>query len=166
MGWLLEKLDMLLGAGFAAVVGMAASQTQAFMNQYLQRLGGHLDEAKLNLDRIETGVRYQTMSSTVRQELEADATLRVQELQQSYDAISNAGLFSKPFTLFTRADDSIVAGTWADFVPAVPLDATALIYVGVGIVLALVIYEIVKFPITYALGQHRRRKFRKRGATP
>jgi hypothetical protein len=163
LDWLLQKLDMLLGAGFAAAVGMAASQTQAFMNQYLQRLGGHLDEAQLNLDRITTGVRYQTMSDTVRRELEADATLRVGELQTSYDAIANAGLFSRPYALLRTADDAIVAGTWADFVPSVPLDTNALIYIGVGIVLALIAYEIVKFPITYVLGQPRRRKFRKRG---
>lgn len=165
MDWLLQKLDMVLGAGFAATVGMGASQAQAFINQYLQRLGGHLDEAKLNLDRIENGVRYQTMSTTVRQELEADATLRVQELQYSYDSIANAGLFAKPLALFKTADDSIIAGTWTDFVPAVPLDTNALIYIGVGIVLALIVYEIVKFPVVYALGQPRRRKFRKRGAT-
>ncbi|MBT5239982.1 MAG: DUF2937 family protein [Rhodospirillaceae bacterium] len=163
MDWLIQKLDMLIGAGLAAAAGMAASQVQAFINQYLQRLGGHLDEAKLNLDRIENGVRYQTMSNTVRQELEADASLRVNELQSAYDTISESGLLSRPFTFLNKADDGIIAGTLNDFVPALPLDTNALVYVCIGIVLALVAYEIIKLPITLVFGQPRRRKFRKRG---
>lgn len=156
---------MLIGAGLAAAAGMAASQVQAFIDQYLQRLGGHLDEAMLNLDRIENGVRYQTMSTTVRQELEADASLRVNELQSAYDAICGSGLLMRPYTFFNKADDSILSGTLGDFVPALPLDTNALVYVCAGIVLALVAYEILKLPITMVFGQPRRRKFRKRGAT-
>jgi hypothetical protein len=165
LGWLLQKIDMLIGASFAAVAGMGASQIQAFIDQYVQRLGGHLDEAKLNLERIETGVRYQTMSDTVRRELETGAQLRVSELQSGYDAITTSDVFSRPFTFFQHADETIMTGTWTDFVPAVPLDINALVYVGLGIVLALVFYEIVKFPLVLLFGQPRKRKFRKRGAT-
>jgi len=165
LDWIIHKIDMLIGAGLAATAGMAASQIQAFVDQYLQRLGGHLDEARMNLDRIENGVRYQTMSQTVRQELEVDASLRVNELQSAHDAISNAGLLSRPFTFLNNADDSIMTGTMSDFVPALPLDVNALVYVGVGIVLALAAYEILKLPIILVFGQPRRRKFRKRGST-
>lgn len=165
MTWLLKKLDMLLGAGFAATVGMCASQVQSFIDQYLQRLGGHLDEATLNLERIQTGVRYQTMSETVRRELELDAAGRVDELRSSYEAISAAGLIEQPFAFFRHANDAIVTGTWADFVPAVPLDAHALIYISIGIVLALVVYEVVKLPLVLMFGQPRARKFKKRGQT-
>lgn len=163
MSWLLKKLDMLIGAGFAATVGMCASQVQSFIDQYLQRLGGHLDEATMNLDRIQTGVRYQTMSETVRQELEADAAARVEELKTSYDAISSAGVFEQPWSFFKYADDAIVSRAWVDFVPAVPLDTHALIYIGVGIVVALGVYELVKLPLVVIFGQPRPRKFKKRG---
>lgn len=163
--WLLQKLDMLIGAGFAAAAGMAASQIQAFIDKYLQRLGGHLDEAKLNFDRIETGVRYQTMSDTVRRELETDARLRVEELQSGYDVITNSGLLSRPFAFLRHADDAIVSGALTDFVPAIPLDSNALVYIGIGIVVAIALYEIVKLPVLFILGQPRRRKFRKRGVT-
>lgn len=165
MDWILQKVDMLIGASFAAVAGMAASQVQAFIDQYIQRLGGHLDEAKHNLERIETGVRYQTMSDTVRRELETDATLRVSELQSGYDAITTSDVITRPFTFLQHADDAIMTGTWTDFVPAVPLDANAFIYVGLGIVCALVTYEVIKFPIVFLAGQPRRRKFKKRGGT-
>lgn len=163
MAWLLNKIDMLIGAGFAATVGMGASQVQSFIDQYLQRLGGHLDEATLNLERIQTGVRYQTMSETVRRELETDASGRVAELQSAYDAITTAGLVEKPFSFLKYADDTIVSGAWADFVPAVPLDTEAIIYVATGIVLAILIYEIIKLPLALIFGQPRQRKFKKRG---
>lgn len=156
---------MLIGAGFAAVVGMGASQVQSFIDQYLQRLGGHLDEATLNLERIQTGVRYQTMSQTVRGELETDAAARVNELNTSYEAITSAGIFEQPIAFFRYADEAIVSRAWADFVPAVPLDTQALVYIGVGIVLALVVYEIVKLPLVLIFGQPRPRKFKKRGQT-
>lgn len=164
MAWFLKKLDMLIGAGFAAVSGMAASQVQSFIDQYVQRLGGHLDEATLNLDRIQSGVRYQTMSPTVRRELETDAAGRVNELQSAYDAITSAGLIEKPITFFRYMDDAIMSGTWTDYVPAVPLDAEALIYVTMGIILAILVYELVKLPLVLVFGTPRPRKFKKRGA--
>ena len=162
--WVFQKIDMIIGACFAAVAAMTASQTQAFIDQYLQRLGGHLDEAKLNLDRIENGVRYQTMSDTVRRELETDANFRVGELQDAYDTISNSGVIIRPFTFYRNADDSIIDGTISDFVPAIPLEVNALIYSLIGIFLALAIYEVIKLPLTILINQPRRRKFKKRGS--
>ena len=164
MFWILKKIDLLIGAGFAAAAAMAASQTQALIDQYVQRLGGHLDEAKLNLDRILNGVRYQTMSETARGELETDARLRVSELESAYTAIVDSGLIARPFAFLRHADDTILNGTLSDFVPAVPLDANALIYSLMGIIFALIVYEIVKFPLVYLIGQPRRRRFRKRGS--
>lgn len=154
---------MLIGAGFAATTGMGASQVQSFIDQYLQRLGGHLDEATLNLERIQTGVRYQTMSETVRRELETDATSRVAELQSAYDAITTAGLVEKPIRFIQYADDAILSGTWTDFVPAVPLDTESMVYVAAGIVLAIIVYELIKLPLVLIFGQPRPRKFKKRG---
>lgn len=154
---------MLIGAGFAATVGIGASQVQSFIDQYLQRLGGHLDEATLNLERVQTGVRYQTMNETVRRELETDAASRVAELQSAYDSIATAGLVDKPIRFMQHADDAIVSGAWADFVPAIPLDTEALIYMATGIVLAIIAYEIIKLPLVLVFGQPRQRKFKKRG---
>lgn len=164
VNWIIRKIDMVIGACIATAAGMAASQTQAFIDQYLQRLGGHLDEAKLNLDRIVAGVRYQTMSDTVRQELKTDAQLRVSELQSAYDAIINSGIIARPFTFFRNADDSILNGTMSDFVPAIPLDSNALTYSLIAIFLSLAAYEIIKLPLTLVINRLRRRKHRKLGS--
>lgn len=155
---------MLVGACLAASASLAASQAEAFITQYLQRLGGHLDEAIANLERIRTGVRYQTMSDVVRRELEQDAELRVGELQAAYDSIIQTGTLFRPFSFLRNADDAILTGTLRDFVPAIPLEANAMIYILAAIVITLIAYEVVKFPLVFLLGQPRRRKFKKRGA--
>src|SRR5690606_35559404 len=98
-----------------AVTGIAASQGQTFIVQYIQRLGGHLDEATSQLVSVQTGLRYKLMSGAVRAELEADAQARVDQLQSAYDAITGANIFTRPFAFFGHAEPSIVAGTWQDF---------------------------------------------------
>lgn len=163
MSWIWKKIDMLIGAICATAAAMAASQTQAFLQQYLQRLGGHLDEARLYLDNVQTGVRYQVMSDAVRRELETEAQARVSELQTAFDAISNAGVFARPFVFLREFDDGILTGTMNSFVPALPLESSALVYVIVGMVLALVIYEIIKLPFVAIFHQPRKRRFKKRG---
>lgn len=159
--WVLHKIDMVIGACIASAAAMVASQMQAVIDQYLQRLGGHLDEAKLNLDRIENGVRYQTMSETVQRELETDATIRVNELQSAYDAISQSGLIVQPFSFFRHADDTILNAMLVDFVPAIPLSTSALSYSVAGIFIGLIAYKIAKLPLVFVTNQSRRRRFRK-----
>jgi hypothetical protein len=160
--WILRKLDAFLGAAAIAVTGIAASQGQAFIVQYLQRLGGHLDEAKAQLANVQTGLRYKLMNESVRKELENEAQRRAAELQSAYDAIAHADIFTKPFALFRHADSTIMAGTWHDFVPALSLGAESVTYIIVGMVAGFIVYEVVKLPFVALLQEPRRRKFRRR----
>lgn len=158
MEWIWRKLDAFVGAVVIAVTGIAASQAQAFIAQYLQRLGGHLDEAKTQLLNVQTGLRYKEMSEPVRTEIEANALVRVESLQDAYDAITSANIFTRPFTFLGNAESAIVAGTWRDFVPALPLDAPSITYVFMGMILGFIIYEVMKLLIVeFTQGSHRRR---------
>lgn len=162
MKWIWRKLDAFLGAVVIAATGVAASQGQTFIDQYVQRLGGHLDEGKTQLLSVQAGLRYKAMSEAARTELEANAQARIENLQSAYDAIVNANIFTRPIAFFGNAEPAIVAGTWRDFVPALPLDATSVTYVFMGMVLGFVIYEVMKIPIlAFRHGSHRRR-FRRR----
>ena len=163
MEWLARKLDAFLGAVVIGAAGIAASQAHAFLIQYIQRLGGHLDEAKAHLNSVQHGLRYQLMSDTVRKELGAEASRRVSELQDAYHAIADAGVVVKPFALLRYADPTMLAGTWHDFVPALPATTDSILYVAIAMILGFVIYEIVKFPVVLLLQEPRRRKFRRRG---
>ena len=163
MDWILRKLDGFFGAVILAAAGIAASQAQVFMVQYVQRLGGHLDEAKSQLSNVQHGLRYQLMSETVRKELEADAQARVNELQNAYHAIADAPFFVKPFALMRHADPVMLNGTWHDFVPAIPATADSIAYIIAAMLLAFMVYEVIKLPLVALLSEPRRRKFRKRG---
>jgi hypothetical protein len=160
--WLSEKLDTFVAAVVVAVMAIAASQSQAFMVQYVQRLGGHLDEARAQLTNVQTGLRYKLMSDTVRGELETEAKLRVGDLQAAYDSIAHANVFAKPVALVRHADPTMIEGTWRDFVPALPMNSESVAYVIIGMVIGFLLYELVKLPLLLILREPRRRKFRKR----
>lgn len=160
--WILQKLDSFIGALVIAAAGISASQAQAFMVQYVQRLGGHLDEAKATLNTIQHGLRYQLMSDTVRKELEADAQARVKHLQDAYHAIADASILVKPLALLRHADPTMLAGTWHDFVPALSASTDNVVYIAVAMILGFLLYELVKLPLLALMSEPRRRKFRRR----
>jgi hypothetical protein len=162
VAWVWDKLDTFLGAAAVAASGVAASQAQAFVVQYVQRLGGHLDEAKIHLANVQNGLRYRLMSDTVRKELHTEASARVADLQNAYTAIADANLVVKPFALLRHGDAAMLAGTWRDFVPALPATADAIAYIIIAMILGFVLYELVKFPVVALIEEPRRRKFRRR----
>ena len=55
MGWIRKKLDSLAGTVIAVVAGLTSLQLPAFIHAYMQRLGGHLDEARLGLAGLKVG---------------------------------------------------------------------------------------------------------------
>lgn len=144
MGWLLRKFDMLGGAVIAGGAGAGASQLQAFMVQYLQRLGGHVDEAQRAFDAIGQGERYRQMDAPTREMIAGDALARVNELRTAHDAILEGDLISRPFAFFRHLDIDIAERTWEGFTPALPFDTAGLVYAGTGLVLGLILYELVK----------------------
>jgi hypothetical protein len=163
MSWFGQKVDAFLAAGFIAVCGVAGSQGQAFTVQYIQRLGGHLDEARDHLADVQTGLRYRVMGDTVRGELETQAKRRVTELDRAYSAAKNANVLTRPIAILRYGDPSILAGTQRDFVPALPASRDGILYTIFGMIAGFVLYEILRLPVVAILREPRRRKFRKRG---
>ncbi|AEO46756.1 DUF2937 family protein [Rhodospirillum rubrum] len=160
MSWIVRKIDMLTGAVLASAAGMALSQTRAFITQYLQRLGGHLDEARLSLDRalglVDPGDAGARM---VIEGLRLQGQARLAELESAYRAIATADVWTQPLVFLRHADWSIAEATARAFEPALPLSTESLVFTLSGVVLALVIYEILKAPFALAgRGARRRRK--------
>lgn len=144
MGWLLRKVDMLGGAVIAGGAGAGASQLQAFIVQYLQRLGGHVDEAQRAFDAIGQGERYRQMDAPTRELIAGDALARVNELRTAHDAISQGDLVSRPFAFVRHLDLDIAGRTWEGFTPALPFDTAGLVYAATGLLLGLIFYELIK----------------------
>jgi hypothetical protein len=146
MGWMSRKFDNLGSACCGAGGGMGLSQAPAYTQAYLQRLGGHLDEARRTLGLVESGEWFRHLTGVDRQSVEIELRARVVELEQSYQAITEATPVMQPLVMMRYADGDIAARAWEHFTPAIPIDPPSLIYTGIGVVLALLIYELIKSP--------------------
>lgn len=150
MAWLGRKIDSLIGALFAALGGMACSQLNAFVHQYVQRLGGHLDEAQRNLAAVAGGERYPNLDSASRQAVIDAAQARVVDIETAYQAIKGADALARPFVFIARLETDIAVRVFADFQPALPLDPASLAYAAAGMAVGLALYEILKIPFAIA----------------
>src|SRR4051812_9924844 len=169
----MKPAQKLLGAGESlldrvlCVVGAVAfSQAPEFMQQYMQRLGGHLDEARRQLMQFEQAAaqsgltldRFIAQTSTNADTAVAKlggvmthAVTRVHSLESAQTALQNASLWTRPFVFFRHLDTSIAQGTWSIFRPAVPTTAEGLVYALIGMLVLMSIYHLgVKYPISRA----------------
>lgn len=146
MNWFARKLDSLGGAISAGVFFAAASQFAEFVQQYTQRLGGHLDEARHYAAGVADPGRHQGMDPVTRDSLVKEAGQRVAEIEQAHGAIVDADLISLPWQFFRHIDYGVATRTWEQFSPAVPVDLEGGVYAATGILLGLIVYELVKVP--------------------
>lgn len=143
MRWLVAKIVGFAGNVVAAVAGAAASQTLAFVHAYLQRLGGHLDEARRALEGIASGeIPGGAIDAGARAQLVASFEPRVIELQAARDAIAQASAFAKPYALLVHYDPRIASATLDSFTPAVPVDMASLIFALAAVALVWGLWEI------------------------
>lgn len=148
MGWIKRRLNSLAETIVAAMTGLAALQLLAFIHAYQQRLGGHLDEAKLGLNTLVNGTgKLAAEEASLHERLASVQNDRVEVLTIAQDAIDKAGPFEKPFVFFTKLDFDIGMATAQDFVPAIPLDLPSLVFGGIGIVLGWMVWGLLKAPV-------------------
>jgi hypothetical protein len=163
VGWVLRKLDSLGGASVAAVGGGAASQWREFLQQYLQRLGGHVDEARRNLEHL-TGLHdvAAPAQQTVLADMIYDSEARTATLAEALQRLREADPVTQPLVFLRHMEPAVAQATLEAFQPALPLDAASLMWAGAGMVLALLLYELVKgmvwAPVAMVKGAARKRR--------
>ena len=166
-----EKLiDRLLCVAGAVLF----SQAPEFMQQYLQRLGGHLAEARRQLAQFEEIARQsgRTLAELVAQysasaepsvvgmgRLVSESEMRVSMLSVSEAALRNASVLQRPFIFLRHLDRDIARGTAEVFKPAVPTTLEGSLYALVGVMVMLAVYHGVLVPLV-------RRVCRGSGAKP
>ncbi|MEQ8369722.1 MAG: DUF2937 family protein [Alphaproteobacteria bacterium] len=139
---MLRRMASLAGAVLLAVAGLAGSQLLAFMQQYAQRLAGHLDEARRQLVQAQDGSGvFAGVAVDVRQTVAEAMMLRVEGLTAAMDGLDQAGPWQRPFVFIQNLDWSIAAGTASDFTPALPLDTTSLVY---GATAIIVVWSVLQ----------------------
>jgi hypothetical protein len=155
MGWLLRTFDRLIGTVIAAFAGLGASQTQAFIAAYLQRLGGHLDEARRSLVRAQSGELLPGADPASQDRIAGAFSRRVDELTTAYHAVADADAFRRPFEFARHFDRDIADATLSGFTPALPLDTASAVYILVGIVVGWLCYELIKLPFRLVMPRRR-----------
>lgn len=160
---LLSSGEAVVDRVLCVIGAVAFSQMPEFMQQYLQRLGGHLDEARRHLAHYQkiaddTGVTLGDLSARFGGSTDgatakvggviADTAARVHELEAAQAAIQSAGLLGRPFAFLRHIDGEIARGTWSIFKPAVPTTVEGLVYAAAGIVVLLgLYYGLVHYPV-------------------
>jgi hypothetical protein len=156
-------LEKFLDRALCVAGAVACAQLPEFMQQYLQRLGGHLDEVRqqiaiwrrvaqesgLTLEQLIT--RYLANADPVVARgggVVRDLLARADELAAAEAALRHASLWARPFVFLRHLDWGIARGTWQVFRPAVPTTLEGLAYAAVGVALALAVWHgAVKWPL-------------------
>ena len=160
----LAATDTLMDRVLCVVGAVLFSQAPEFMQQYLQRLGGHLDEARRQLGQFhraaqKTGITLDNLiAKTAANPDPAVAKLsgvmtesitRVENLQTAHEAIASAAIWERPFVFLRYLEADITRGTWRMFQPAVPTTYEGLAYALLGMLVLLAIYQFgLKRPLT------------------
>jgi hypothetical protein len=153
----LRVFDSLTDRTLCVVGAVLFSQGPEFMQQYLQRLGGHLDEARrhlaafqktadqagLTLDRFISQTAANTDPAVAKLSgVMTDSLERVNALQTAHDALLHTALWERPFVFLRHLDPGIARATGAVYQPAVPTTAEGLIYAFAGMVFILALYHL------------------------
>lgn len=144
-----------LADGVFAIAGAAGlSQFPEYYRQYLQRIGGRLDQALVQEGRIAAAAREHglAVSDYVQRLLSntdpvarseganvSAALADVERLRVAHDALRAAGPFERPVAFARHFDESIARSTLDQFVPAVPISPEGLAYAAVGMLVGLLL---------------------------
>jgi hypothetical protein len=152
----LSLFDAVIDRILCVVGAVLFSQGPEFMQQYLQRLGGHLDEARrqvaafgsaaadagLSLEKYVTQTAANPDPGVARLgRVMSDATERVDALYAAHEALLHASLWERPFVFLRHLDSGISRATAAIYRPAVPTTVEGLIYALTGMLVFLAIYH-------------------------
>ncbi len=158
MRWAWAKILTLIGAAIAAVFAAGSAQGPAFVQAYLQRLGGHIDVARRTVEELRNGAVSRSVTDDGSRERLVEAfTARLAELEASRDAILNAHPLWQPLAMARQADRDIASATADAFTPAMPLDPNSLIYAVIGLALGWAIRELLQWPVKARVRKRRAR---------
>lgn len=140
---IVRTLALAAGIGGAA----ALSQFPEFSQQYVQRLGGAVDELSRVADDFDASAHAEGLSRAqaleqmqgtefvARRRADMERSfLRLERLQSDLQMLRGHGPFMRAYRVGRLSDRDIVARTWDDFAPAVPLTLAGAIFAALGFV--------------------------------
>ncbi len=155
MKWLGELVDRV----FVVVGALVFCQGPLFIQQYTQRLAGHVDELQLQIDAMhkvakKSGKSFaqyvqKFLSSTdvdfaSQGELMQGMQTRFTQLSDSLVSLQQANLFTKPFVFLKHLNFDIFSSTMWSFQPGLLLTAEGLLYALVGMLFGYSAFRFLK----------------------
>lgn len=150
MNSLLDRLCMVLGA-------FIGSQIPAFMQQYTQRLGGHVAELNRLFDHLQVvaGQSNKTINQYIHKFLSSsdpdfvhqgefmqNLEMRLQQLNQSLYQLTHSSLWDRPFVFIKDLHYDIAQSTFASFQPSLNITVEGLCYTGIGMIAGYAGYQL------------------------
>jgi len=151
----------------AALLGATLlAQFPQFYGQYLQRLGGHIDELRrtlsvyeqaaaalgLSLEQyIEEHLAADSQVITSSGEIIADLAERLWQLEESLQALLSATPLTRWIVFIRHADWAMARQCWHSFTPGLPTTPEGLVYAGVGLLMGWFLYALARALLSPAL---------------
>lgn len=154
--------DGLLDRIFSVLGAVSLSQIPQFIQQYLQRLAGHADEAMRILERYQlaaerAGMEFDAYITRFKEDPDAiiaehgiimyEAVERAEFLTRAVEAIQSSNLFTRPFVFLANLDSDIAWAALQIYQPGVPTTIEGALYALTGILLGLLAYNAIKWPV-------------------
>jgi hypothetical protein len=155
----MRALHELTAIALAVLVGFAVSQVPRFIQEYEQRLGGALQEASRQLDEFRRNAEDAGLSFNeyVGRHLDGsdaalratgrtiqNSVLRVADLREQVQRLSDATKFGKPVVLCRTYDGSLLRATWDRFAITATFDPVfGLIGLVLGWLLNALLWSVV-----------------------
>ncbi len=151
-----KRIDGILDRVFVVLGVFLFSQFPMFVQQYTQRLAGHLDEVRWYLQRLEAiAVEHgMAITSYVQQFVKSSEPLMVSQghlmeemvershrLGQALEQLQSASLFTKPWVFFRYVDFSIAKNAFQQFEPGFVTSLEGIIYALVGLLFGYLFYQ-------------------------
>lgn len=147
-------ISRLVKGAVAALGALGFTQFPTFYQQYLQRLGGRLDQSRIEVDRLRTDaealgrtidVYLDRLAASGTDEARQSALREVDRLEtlgaleNAYRALLTAGPIERPLAFAEHLNLAVAQDTLAVFEPAVPATVEALVYGALGALAALLV---------------------------
>lgn len=162
--------EKLVDRVLCVIGAVTFSQAPEFMQQYLQRLGGHLAEARHQLAQYEdlarkAGKSVEELATQYSANTDpsvagighvvSDTLHRVEALASAEASLRDASVWTRPFVFLRDLDSEVARGTARVFSPAVPTTVEGLLYAALGIVVVMGLYHGLLVPFLGRLFRRR-----------
>jgi len=156
----LRAVDGIAGKVAATAGALSFWQFPQYLAQYVQRLGGHVDEAQRHLDKYKDaaqqlglsleqyiahlGVPANNEAAHKTADIVQWSVERLDYLRASLESLVNGNAFTRLPNFMYNADWDIAQEAFAYFTPGISFNAEGLIYAGVGLLAGAGMYKAGK----------------------